>query len=467
MTIWQRAAPSTAATTSKGIWEVPNPYDPSRFKPRRIDEWEIKKFEPIQGETYFVLKNKRRISYLKLTETQAALWELMDGTRTVQELAMENFLRTHTLAIEGLLSLVDQLRLKGFLNTPPTTDVYYAVARQRARQSPSYWLRRALGWVFQSELAIHGIDRYVGWIYRLGERLLFTRPLQVLFLLLTIVGVPVFFLVVKRGDLSFFVGGHGRLEVGLVTLLAAEIFAVFTHELSHALTVKHYRREVRRGGVGLYFGMVAFFVDTTDMWMAERKPRLAVTWAGPYSGFILGAVASLMLMIHPFSGFIYGLIDAFPALGHFYLNTVLPIAEHRSVWAGLTYQFATFCFAISFLNLNPLLKLDGYYLLMDGLDIPQLRERSIEFVRGPLRRKLRQRSAFSREERIFSVFGVLALAWTGIAIFSILLLYGGRLYAWTAGLVGPQWAGWLLGVSGALVLIWYARRYFRAAKRPV
>ncbi|HUH98932.1 MAG TPA: cyclic nucleotide-binding domain-containing protein, partial [Anaerolineales bacterium] len=60
-------------------------------------------------------------------------------------------------------------------------------------------------------------------------------------------------------------------------------------------------------------------------------------------------------------------------------------------------------------NILPLLKLDGYYLLADALEIPQLRERSIDFIVHRLRSKLAKRKKWSREEIIFLLFGILAL----------------------------------------------------------
>jgi putative peptide zinc metalloprotease protein len=51
----------------------------------------------------------------------------------------------------------------------------------------------------------------------------------------------------------------------------------------------------------------------------------------------------------------------------------------------------------------PLLELDGYYMLVDWLEIPLLRSRAFAFVRSDLWRKLRARQPFDREERIFAV----------------------------------------------------------------
>jgi CRP-like cAMP-binding protein len=145
--------------------------------------------------------------------------------------------------------------------------------------------------------------------------------------------------------------------------------------------------------------MPAVFVDTMDMWLEGKRARLAVTWAGPYSGLVIGGLVSIFLVLRPDFG----------------LNAVL-------------YQFTLITYLTVFLNLNPLLEWDGYYLLMDWLEIPMLRQRSLDFVRTGLWQKLRGireagqsvRSvlgSLSREQRIFSVFGLLSAAWTAYALF--------------------------------------------------
>jgi putative peptide zinc metalloprotease protein len=264
-----------------------------------------------------------------------------------------------------------------------------------------------------SELAIKSVDPFYTALYRSFGWILYTPPVQILILLVTLAGVPAFFYMATHGNLSLLTGAGNALG---------------------ALTVKRYKRQVRRGGMGLYFGTPTFFMDTTDIWMEPRGPRLAVTWAGPYSGFFLGGLASLLLLV-----------------------------SRSSVWSGLLYQFATFCYLISFTNLNPLLKLDGYYLLMDWLEMPMLRERSMDFVQGKLWVNLHTRQKFTHEERIFAVFGVLAIIWTAIAIYSMVDLYGGAIFGFIAKIVGPL-AAWIIiivligTVAGLFLRSWWMTR---------
>lgn len=418
---------------SANVWNQPKIRDMAGYKPNRALGWALKKLETAQGEHYYILKNLRQGTYLRLNEQQAYQWNLMDGSHSVQDIVVSCFLTFQTLSIDSLMGFLDQLQSKGFL-VSKSVNAYQSASLQLEHRSLAYWGRRLVMLLVDSELSIKNVDPFYTAFYRVFGWILYTLPVQILILLVSLAGVPAFFYITTHGDLSVLTGAGSTVGVGLVCLIIAEIFSIFSHESAHALTVKRYKRQVRRGGMGLYFGMPTFFMDTTDIWMEPRRPRLAVTWAGPYSGFFLGGLASLLLLI-----------------------------SRTSIWSGIAYQFATFCYLISFTNLNPLLKLDGYYLLMDWLEMPMLRERSMAFVQSKLWTKLRTRQKFTHDERIFAVFGVLAILWTAIAIFSMVQLYGGAVFGFIAKFVGTL-ATWiilivLLGTAAGLFLRswWMAR----------
>src|SRR6185436_8942847 len=199
--------------------------------------------------------------------------------------------------------------------------------------------------------------------------------------------------------------------VELAALWCALLVSFFLHESGHALTVKHYRRSLRAGGLMLYFGMPAFFVDTSDIWRSPRHARMLVSAAGPMSDLFVGGLAALLVLLRP---------------GDTLLNSI-------------AYKLAFTCYIATLFNANPLLELDGYYILVDWLRLPDLRRRALEFVRGPLWRKLAtvptkdegpttKASAgsvgpsslvlrpFTKEERIFTVYGLLALLYSLVAI---------------------------------------------------
>jgi putative peptide zinc metalloprotease protein len=181
------------------------------------------------------------------------------------------------------------------------------------------------------------------------------------------------------------IGGSALLTVVLLVVLALVALAV--HELGHGLAVKHAGRRVHEAGVRLYFGLPAAFVDTSDIWMASPRQRLLTAFAGPWTGLILGglcAVAASLVATSPLGGFLFT---------------------------------AAFVFLVDNLfNFNPLLELDGYYMLIDFLDRPLLRPRALAFVRGPLWSRVWRRQPLSGEERLLALFGLGAVGYGVLAV---------------------------------------------------
>ncbi len=433
--VWQRSADETLMLSrpAESIFaQQVRARDLTTYFPRRKPGYALKKLADARGETYWILKNLRTDAYLRLTAEQVFLWDQMDGEASVQDIAVAFMLEYGKLSIGGLIVLLDQLQQKGFIE--PLVDIYGAVNQSVARRRADVWWRQLIRRFTNTELALHGIDGWITRSYRAGGRWLFAAPVQWAMLAIMIAGVVVFaglLLGLIERDLSFIAGAGIGAVAGLISLYVLQAITLFIHEWAHALATKHYGREVRRGGFVLHFGMPAAFVDTTDIWMEPRRPRIVVSWAGPHSGFFLGGLASLAILALPAG----------------------PVAS-------VLYRFAILTYLTSFMNLNPLLKLDGYYILMDWLEIPRLRERSLAFIGRPLRDKVRRRERFTREELIFAVFGVLAALWTVIAVSATVRIAGKYVLDAAQTLPGQIAIGLLL----AALAFALGRRTFRQAR---
>ncbi|MBN1667797.1 MAG: cyclic nucleotide-binding domain-containing protein, partial [Anaerolineales bacterium] len=356
-----------------------------------------------RGEVYFILKNPHTHTYFRLSDKDYFLWERMDGSRTVKDLVVAYFMEYKALGFGRVTGLIEGLKKRSFLSEPPV-DVYSQVRTQLERRTPQGQLSKLWGGFVEKQFAIQGIDSWLGNLYNRLGWLFFTRPAQILLLLVSLAGLACFFRTMLSGTYSLINVGSSTLS-GVVSLFFVYLFSVFIHEMGHALTVKHFRREVPRGGFMVFYGFPAFFVDTSDIWMEGKRARLAVTWAGPYTDLIQAGLASLALF-------------GFPS----------------TPMAPFLYQFALVTYLSVLANLNPLLELDGYFLLMDGLEIPMLRRRSLDFIRGGVWTKLKTllsagkkasqwAGEFSREERIFVVFGLLASLWTAFSVIQALIFW--------------------------------------------
>ncbi|MBC8508098.1 MAG: hypothetical protein ISR58_05260 [Anaerolineales bacterium] len=390
LNIWAQVGDETLvleAEVSAGVWGATKQAgDYTQRKPSCRLGWALKKLHTVDGEEYYILKNTRAGSYLRLSEEQVFLWNLMDGQHSVRDMALAYFIRYKSLVVEGLVSLLGQLDAKGFLAESSSnlfTDTSQALGQNRVQRLRRWLVRTFL----QKTFSIRSIDNTLTKLYKAGIFLVFTKPAQILILMITLSGLAAFGYHVLRGTHFILGDGSAGLASGLVGLYIAQFFAILLHESAHAFTCKHYGREVRRAGFMIYLGMPAFFVDTSDIWMEPRRPRILVTWAGPYSGFFLGALSSLLIIVIP-----------------------------SPVLAGWLFQFSFLCILLSIANLNPLLLWDGYYILMDWLEMPMLRQRALNFVRKDLWKKLFSDEPFQQDDKIYAVFGLLSLVWTVITV---------------------------------------------------
>src|SRR5687767_4448439 len=76
-----------------------------------------------------------------------------------------------------------------------------------------------------------------------------------------------------------------------------------------------------------------------------------------------------------------------------------------------TFKLAFAWYLNALFNLNPFLALDGYYLLMDWLEVPNLRARGLAWVGARLRRRPPRFGQLDREGRLVALYGMLAVIW--------------------------------------------------------
>ena len=400
---------------ARGLWQsIKEKVTLAQYRPKPASRIEVSHLTGREGD-YHVLKNPQTKTYHRLSDRDYFLWQQMDGSRNVKDLVVAYYMIHGSFAFGRVARLVEGLRQHLMLVDRPV-QIYDRVRRRLDGRRLSHRLRRVWQAFLQMQFAISGLDQLVDAVYRWGGRLAFTWPVQIVLLVASVLGLYIFVRLFGQCDYGVVTVG-GSYRWGVVGLIGANLAAILLHEMSHALTVKHFGREVRRGGFMLYFGMPAFFVDTMDIWMAGKGPRLAVTWAGPYSGLVLGGLASIGIGLWP----------------DFVLNALL-------------FQFAFLCYLTVFFNLNPLLELDGYFILMDWLEIPMLRQKSLAFIRWGLWEKFKSigesgaslrsiLASFSWEERIFTGFGALSALWTAYAIFTGTRFWQQRL----VGAVGDLW----------------------------
>ncbi len=374
-------------TTIGGIWDrLVDAIDPEDFAPKVADGTEIRRFRMRWGDDYAVLASADRRSHYTLELWEADILEGLDGSRTVGAIVVDRLRTSGDFDAGAIIALIESLRLAGIFDPAPV-DVGALVTDRMDRTSPAR--RRLRAFVKDLRISWTGADRFVRVLYRGGLRLLYTPVALVLAGLVSVVGFVAFVSIVGSGRYAIEIG---NASVQTLILIALGFFLTFAHELGHAMTLVHYDRKVLSAGFLLYYGSPAFFIDTSDGLMLGRAQRIAQALAGPFAELTLAGISTMLLL-------------AFP----------------DGTFASFLYKFSVLNYYVIFLNLIPLLELDGYWVLADGIEVPDLRPRSIAFLRRELWFKLWHHERFSGQEIGLALYGVVGVAFTLLT--SLLGLY--------------------------------------------
>jgi CRP-like cAMP-binding protein/Zn-dependent protease len=421
VSVWQRLAdggPGRSPETPNGIWDVLRErLNPSLYRPVRSPKVAAVPLTTRHGQAYYILANRAYSKYLQLAPDDHHLWTLMDGTRSIKDLIFEYFTTFGALAFDKVAQLVFRLRFDHML-ADPALNVFASVRRMLRRRGQSFIQSFWQVITGQRTFQIRRIDGIIDGLHRHGGWLLYTTPVQILYVGVCLVGGWLFLQHLASGRYDLFQSA-GSYTKGLGLLFVLNYVSITIHETSHALTCKHYGAHVNGAGVMLYYGVPAYFVDTTDVWTKPSYARIATSWAGPYSGLILAGLSAIAVQVWPASA-------------------AAPMLHRLSFLMILSLLF----------NLVPLLELDGYFMLVDWLEIPMLRSRAVAFFRKELWQRLRRREALTGQERFLAWFGGLSVVFSILIIVSALLSWQYRLKTLTRTL----WGGGL-GSKALLVLL--------------
>ena len=188
-----------------------------------------------------------------------------------------------------------------------------------------------------------------------------------------------------RGDLT-----RVSFPSAIPTLIAVLFILVSMHEFAHGMACRHFGGEVREVGFMLIYFAPACYCNVSDAWLfPERAKRMWVGFAGPYFELFLWALAV----------FAWQVTEADSWINY--------IALLVMIGSGVK----------TLVNFNPLIKLDGYYLLSDFLEIPNLRRKSFRYVGSLIKRLMGssdplETTASPRERRVYLTYGAIATVYS-------------------------------------------------------
>ncbi len=404
-----------------------------RVIPEKTEGIEVFEEVILTGERKYTLCNPENTSYINLNENSFYLWSLINGKRSVGDLISEVVDRYGAADIRGVRETLVMLSRGGFFK-PGLVSLDELLIEHFEKSTCRQRFKKIFGWLVHDRFELKKLDRFFEWASRFIFRPFYTRVGFTVSALFALAGFVLFFYFFHISKESLFMVSDASRSTPFSIIDTLIIYLIYflsmlIHECAHGATVKHYGRRVISAGFLIYYGLPFFFVDTTDILMKDRRDRIRVSFAGPFSNGVLAGV--------------------------FLLATFL-------MQTGLTREIlltSGILNAILFIfNLLPIAETDGHYIIEDFTRIPGIRCKAFNFLRHRFIRKLRKRSPWSREDIIFLVYGLISVTGTFYLIYLAVELWWNIVYRLIVDTFSnPELLVPILGVMGVLFLIRLAR----------
>ncbi|MEM7366508.1 MAG: M50 family metallopeptidase, partial [Pseudomonadota bacterium] len=323
--------------------------------------------QKFRGEDWYVLQDAFNNQFFRLRPEAYDFVARLRPDKTVEEVWLTTLEQDPDNAPgqEEAIRLLTQLHFANllFYDRPSDSDQFFERYRQRKQRE----LRSKLLAIMFVRIPLIDPDRFL-------KRIMpWTRHLFSWWgALLWVVVVGLALKVVFDNFDAALEQSEGILAPGNLFLLYLGMVVIKSlHELGHAITCRHYGGEVHILGVMLLVFTPLPYMDATSSWsFRSRRERALVGAAGMVTELFIAAIA---VFVWAATG---------PGVVHSLAYNMMFVASISTI----------------IFNANPLLKFDGYYILSDLADLPNLYTRS------------RKQWAYLSEKILFGVKNVVAVA---------------------------------------------------------
>ena len=315
-----------------------------------------------RGQAWHVVQDHSNNAFFRLAEPAYHFIGLLDGKRTVGEAwNTANAQLGDDAPTQGeVIQLLGQLYTQNLLQADVSADAHTLFSRYKKRKQRE--ITTYLMNIMFSRIPIFDPDRFLnatlpifGWIF---------SP----------IGLCVWLVLIALGIHSITnVSNWSRqnsaarpavcwIPENLIILYVGFALIKACHEMGHAISCKKFGKQAGTGGEVHIIGIMLLvftpvpYVDASSSWALQNKwHRIIVGAAGMWVELAIASIAAIVWANSGDSGT--------PWVNHFAYNVMFV--------AG----FSTIVF-----NANPLLRYDGYYILSDFLEIPNLAQRGKEYI---------------------------------------------------------------------------------------
>jgi putative peptide zinc metalloprotease protein len=391
----------------------PSWYRVAALKPRVRTHARILR-QAYRDEVWYVLQDEAAERAHRFTPAAYQFIGLMDGERSVQQLwdAVTAQMGDSAPTQEEVIRLLGQLHAADALlcDVPPDS---LEVFRRHQRHERMLW-RRRLWTPLALRFPLWDPDRF------LQRTMNWVQPLFGWFGVLLWIGVVTAGAVLSVShwtDLTEDITDRVLDPANLVLLWFVYPVVKAIHELGHAYATRRWGGEVHEIGVMLLVLSPVPYVDASSSWgFKDKYRRMAVGAAGIAVELFLGSLALFVwLAVEP--------------------GAVRAIAYNVMLICGVS----TLLF-----NGNPLLRFDGYYVLSDAIEIPNLGQRANQYIGYLFQRYVlgvadAESPARTTGERVWMfVYGVASFVYRIFITFVIVIFIAGKFFV--IGVLLAIWA---------------------------
>ena len=379
------------------------------------------------GRAYWVVKEPVGLNYFRFHEEEFAILNMLNGQTSLQQIR-ESFqaeFAPQRISLQDLQQFVGMLHRSGLVISHAGGQ-----GRQLRRRGDQKRKKELLGkFVNVFAIRFRGIDPerilnrllpWFGWLFTTWC-LMLVAMIGMMAITLVLVNYQEF-----KGKLPTFqqfFAANNWIWLG-TTMACVKIL----HEFGHGLSCKKFGGECHEMGFMMLVFTPCLYCNVSDSWMLPNKwQRVFIGAAGMYVELILATFATFLW------------------------------------WFSEDGMFRFLCLSVMFIcsvstvvfNGNPLLRFDGYYITMDLLEIPNLRQKSSEilkrwFQKNCLGLELQDNPFLpTRNRALFGIYTIASFIYRWVVAFGIIMFLNHVLKPYGLQSLGRAFA--VAGVAGMIV----------------
>src|SRR5262245_13556587 len=307
-----------------------------------------------EGKTFFVVKDPVSLRYYRFKDQEHFLLEYMDGRHSLDDAqkAFEKRFRPDRLTLEDLEHFAQQLLTAGLAQneSPQAGKQLFDRRKKRKRREWMQYITNILYIkipLFDPDKLLTRMLPWFRWIF---------TPWFVIGSVILMFSALMLVLTHFQTFMDKLPSYHEFFNVKTIVYLWISLAVVkVIHEFGHGLSCKAFGGEVHEMGLLFLCLSPCLFCNVSDAWTLPNKwKRMTISFAGIYVELIIASIAT----------FVWWNTPSQPFINNIALSTMV-------VCSVSTVLF----------NANPLMRYDGYYVLLDWLEIPNLRERCNRYLK--------------------------------------------------------------------------------------